>query len=129
MLCKRLDISHAVGVVSRFLANPSKAHWEAMKQIFKYLRGTSKVCLSFRELEPSLEGYTYSDMARDLDYRKSTSRYLFTFARGAISWQSKQQKCVSLSTTKTEYIATINARKEMLWMKQFLQELDLKQRD
>ena len=47
MVCTRLDISHVVGVVSRFLANPSKAHWEAVKWIFRYLRGTSKVCLSF----------------------------------------------------------------------------------
>ena len=68
-------------------------------------------------------------MAGDLDCRKSTSRYLFTFVGGAISWQSKLQKCVSLSTTEVEYIATTEARKDMLWMKRFLQELDLKQRD
>ena len=100
-----------------------------MKWIFRYLRGTSKVCLRFRGSEPSLEGYTDSDMAGDLDCKKSTSRYLFTFTGGGISWQSKLQKCVSLSTTKTKYIATIEAGKEMRWMKQFLQELDLKQRD
>ena len=52
-----------------------------MKWIFRYLRGTSKVCLSFGGLEPSLEGYTDSEMARDLD-----CRYLFTFTGGAISW-------------------------------------------
>ena len=68
-------------------------------------------------------------MAGDLDCRKSTSRYLCTFAGGAISWQSKLQKCVSLSTIDAECIATIEAGKEMLWMKLFLQELDLKQRD
>ena len=68
-------------------------------------------------------------MARDLDCRKSTSGYLFTFAGGAISWQSKLQKCVSLSTTEAEYIAATEAGKEMLWMKGSLQELDLKQKD
>ena len=57
-----------------------------MKWIFRYLSGTSKVCLSFRGLEPSLEGYIDSDMAGDLDCRKSTYGYLFTFAGGAISW-------------------------------------------
>ena len=51
-----------------------------MKWIFRYLRGTLKVCLRFGGLEPSLEGYTYSDMVKDLDCRKSTSGYLFTFA-------------------------------------------------
>ena len=89
MVCTHLDISHVVGVVSKFLANPGKAHWEAMKWIFKYLRGTLKVCLSFGGSEPSLEGYTNSYMDGDLDCRKSSSGYLFTFARGAISWQSK----------------------------------------
>ena len=76
-----------------------------MKWIFKYLRGTSKVCLSFRGSEPSLEGYTDYDMAGDLYCKKSTSGYLFTFAGEAISCQSKLQKCVSLSTTEEKYIA------------------------
>ena len=97
-----------------------------MKWIFRYLKGTLKVCLSFGESEPSLEAYIYSDMAGDLNCRKSTSRYLFTFAGGAKSWQSKLQKCVSLSTTEAKYIATIEVGKEMLWMKRFLQEQDLK---
>ena len=129
MVCTSPDISHAVTIVSRFLANPSKAHYEVVKWIFKYLRDTSKVCLIFGGSKPSLEGYTDSDMAGGLDCKKSTSRYLFTFAGGAISWQSKIQKCVSLSTTKAEYIATTEIGKEMLWMKRFLQELGLKQRD
>ena len=89
MVCTRPDISHAVGVVSRFLANPGKAFWEAVEWIFRYLKGTSKVCLSFGGSEPSLKGYIDSAMARDLDCRKSTSGYQFTFVEGAISWQSK----------------------------------------
>ena len=62
-----------------------------MKWIFRYLRGPSKVCLSFGGSKPSLESYTDSDMAGDLDCRKSTYGYLFTFAGVAISWQSKLQ--------------------------------------
>ena len=68
-------------------------------------------------------------MAGDLDCRKSTFVYSFTFARGAISWQSKLQKCASLSTIEAKYVAATEAGKEMPWMKRFLQELDLKQRD
>ena len=68
-----------------------------------------------------LEGFTDADMAGDLDGRKSTSGFLFTFAGGAISWQFKLQKCVALSTTEAE------AAKEMLWMKRFVQELGLMQ--
>ena len=128
MVCTRPTISHAIGVVSRFLSNPSKAHWEAVKWIFRYLRVTSKVCLSFGGSKPSLEGYTDSDMAGDLDCRKSTSRNLFTFVGGAISWQSMLQKFASLSTTKAEHIVATETGKDKLWMKRFLQELDLKQR-
>ncbi|OMO59210.1 Integrase, catalytic core [Corchorus capsularis] len=109
MVCTRPNITHAVGVVSRFLSDPGKVHWEAVKWIFRYLRGTSKMCLSFGTTQTILEGFTDADMAGDLDSRKSTSGYIFTFAGGAISWQSKLQKCVALSTTEAEYIAAIEA--------------------
>uniref|UniRef100_A0A3Q7IYG7 Uncharacterized protein n=1 Tax=Solanum lycopersicum TaxID=4081 RepID=A0A3Q7IYG7_SOLLC len=129
MVCTRPDIAHAVGLVSRYLANPSKVHWEAVKWILRYLRGTSNLSLCFGGGEPILEGFTDADMAGDLDNRKSTSGYLFKFAGGAISWQSKLQKCVALSTTEAEYIEAVEASKEMLWLKRFLQELGLKQSD
>ena len=74
-----------------------------------------------------MKGYTDSDMAGDLDNRKSTTGYLFTFSGGAISWQSKLQKCVALSTTEAEYIAATEASEEMIWLKRFLQELCLNQ--
>ena len=114
MVCTRPDIAHAVGIVSIFLENPGKEHWEAVKRIFKYMRGTSKLCLSFGKGKPVIEGYTDANMVDDLDGRKSTSGYLFTFVRGAISWQSKLQKCVALSTTEVEYIAVIEACKEIV---------------
>ncbi|KAC9553688.1 hypothetical protein E3N88_45637 [Mikania micrantha] len=91
------DIAHAVGVVSRFLSNPGKKHWEAVKWILK-------LGLSFGDREPMLVGYTDSDMAGNKDNMKSTSGYLMTFAGGAVSWQSRLQKCVALSTTEAEYL-------------------------
>ena len=129
MVCTRPYIAHAVGVVSRFISNPGKDHWEAIKWILRYLKGTSKMCLCVGSSKPILEGFTDIDMGDDLDGRKSTSGYLFTFAEGAVSWQSKLQKCVSLSTTEAEYIAATEACKELLWLKWFLQELGLKQSD
>ena len=66
-------------------------------------------------------------MAGDVDNRKSTSSYLMTFSGGAVSWQSRLQKCVALSTTEAEYIAAAEACKELLWMKRFMQELGFKQ--
>ena len=125
MVCTRPDIAYAVGVVSRFLANLGKEHWEVVKWILRYLKETSKMCLCFGRAEPILEGFTDVDMAGDLDGRKSTLGFLFTFAGGAISWQSKLQKFVALSTTEVEFIAATDAGKEMLWLKRFLLELGL----
>ena len=78
MVCTRPDIAHVVGVVSRSLTNLGKEHWEALKWILRYLRSTSKVCLCFGSGEPMLDGYTYSDMAGDVDSRKSVSRFMMT---------------------------------------------------
>ncbi|WKA04180.1 hypothetical protein VitviT2T_022237 [Vitis vinifera] len=127
MVCTRPDIAYAVGVVSRFLSNPGRHHWEAVKCIMRYLRGIFKLKLTFEGGKPILVGYTDSDMAGDVDNRRSTSGYLMTFSGGAVSWQSRLQKCVALSTTEAEYIAAAEACKELLWMKCFMQELGFKQ--
>ncbi|WKA07403.1 hypothetical protein VitviT2T_025235 [Vitis vinifera] len=127
MVCTRPDIAYAVGVVSRFLSNPGRLHWEAVKWIMRYLQGTSKLKLTFGSGKPVLVGYTDSDMSRDVDNRRSTSGYLMTFSGGVVSWQSRLQKCVALSTTKAEYIVVAEACKELLWMKSFIHELGFKQ--
>ncbi|RVW40094.1 Retrovirus-related Pol polyprotein from transposon TNT 1-94 [Vitis vinifera] len=113
MVCTRPDIAYAVGVVSRFLSNPGIHHWEVVKWIMRYLRGTSKLKLTFGSGKPILVGYNDSDMAGDVDNRRSTSGYLMTFSGGVVSWQSRLQKCVALSTTKAEYIAAAEACKEL----------------
>ena len=89
IVCTRLDIAHVIGVVSRFLSNPGKEHWAAVKWILKYLRGTSKTCLCFGTNKHVLVGCTNADMAGDVDSRKSTSGYLITFSRGTMSWKSR----------------------------------------
>ena len=127
MVCTRSDIAHAVGVVSRFLSDPGKEHWVAVKWILRYLQGSSKMSLCFGKGDPILDGFTDSDMAGDIDSQKSTSGYLITFGGGAVAWQSRLQKCVALSTIEAEFIAITEACKELLWLKKFLQELGLKQ--
>ena len=91
-----------------------------MKWILRYLRGTSKTCLCFGIDKPMLIGCTNANMARDVDSKKFISGYLITFSRGAVSWQSRLQKCVALLTKEVEYIAITEASKELLWMKKFL---------
>lgn len=106
MVCTRPYITHVVGVVSRFLSNPSKDHCKTVKWILKYLRGTSRVFVGFGSGDPMLDGYTYENMANDIDSTKSTSGYMMTSAEGAICQQSRLQKCDALSTTKPKYIST-----------------------
>ncbi|KAK4286499.1 hypothetical protein QN277_003048 [Acacia crassicarpa] len=127
MVNTRPDLTHVVGMVSRYLSNLGKDHWEAVKWIFKYLRGTKNLCLRFGGSKVELLGFTDADLGGDVDSRKSTSGYLMTFAGGAVSWQSKLQKCVALSTTEAEYIAATEACKEILWMKNLLLKLGHKQ--
>ena len=120
MVFTRSNIAHVVSVVSRFLSNPSKEHWTVVKQILRYLRGTSKAWLCFGGDKHVLQVYTDADIVGDVDSRKSLSGYLLTFAGGLVSWQSRLQQCVALSTTEVEYIAITEGCKETLWMKNFL---------
>ena len=91
MVCTRPDIAHAVGVVSRYMNNPDKEHWEAVKWILRYLRGTTNHALCFGGSKTVLQGYVDSDMAGDKDSRSSTTGYVFTIGGTIVSWISKLQ--------------------------------------
>ena len=127
MVCTRPDIAHAVGTVSRFLSNPGREHWNAIKWILRYLRGTVNMMLCFSDDKPTVVGYSDLDMAGDIDSKKSTSSYMIKFEGGAVTWQSRLQRCVALSTTEAEFISITEACKELLWVKKFLQELGVVQ--
>ncbi|RVW87889.1 Retrovirus-related Pol polyprotein from transposon TNT 1-94 [Vitis vinifera] len=127
MVCTRPDIAHAVGVVSRFMSKPGKQHWEAVKWILRYLKGSLDTCLCFTGASLKLQGYVDADFAGDIDSRKSTTGFVFTLGGTAISWTSNLQKIVTLSTTEAEYVAATEAGKEMIWLHGFLDELGKKQ--
>ena len=127
MMCTRPNIAHVVGVVSRFMSKPRKQHWETVKWILRYLRGSSNTCLYFTGAILKLQGYVDVDFASDIDSRKSTTRFVFTLDDTTISWVSNLQKNVTLSTTETEYVAATEAGKEMIWLHGFLDELGKKQ--
>jgi hypothetical protein len=97
MVCTRPDIAHAVGVVRRYMKNPGKEHWKAVKQILGYLRGTSTHALCFGGSNIVLQRYVDSDMAGDKDSRRSTTRYVFTIGGTTVSWILKLEKVVALS--------------------------------
>ena len=126
MVCTRPNIAHGVGVVSRYMNNPGKEHWMAVKWILRYLRGTTNQELCFGGSNISLQGYVGADMAGDRDNRRSTTGYVFTVGGIVVSWVSKIQSVVALSTIEVEYVAAREASKEMIWLQRFMDELGKK---
>ena len=96
-----------VGAVSRYMTNPGGEHWKTVKMILRYIRGTSDVALCYRGLKFTVRGYKDSDFAGDLNKSKSTTSYVFTLVGEAVSWVSKLQIILALSTTEAKYIAAI----------------------
>ncbi|XP_055523093.1 uncharacterized protein LOC129717258 [Wyeomyia smithii] len=121
----RPDIAFAVNLVSQFSANPGKRHWEAVKRIMRYLRGTCCARLSYtRDNDSQLTGYTDADWGGDADTRKSTTGYLFKKMGEAFSWRVKRQSCGALSSCEAEFIALSRTTQKALWWKQLLQQIN-----
>lgn len=127
MICTRPDIAQAVGVVSRYMVNLGKEHWNAVKRVLRYIKGTTYVALCYGGLDFTVRGYVDSNYASDLDKSKSTTGYVFALTGGAVSWVSKLQSVVATSTTKVEYVTATQASKEAVWLKMILEELGHKQ--
>jgi hypothetical protein len=124
MVCTRPDISFAVSVLSRFMAQPREKHWRCVIQLLKYLNSTQDLALTYPSGgEIKLTGYSDSDHAGDTDDRKSTSGYVFVIGQCCVSWRSVKQKTVSISSTEAEYIALSTCAQEALWLRLLLREL------
>ena len=110
------DIVAAISIVSQFASEPTKDYFHAIKRILRYLQGTKgyKLNLGGEVDSIKLTGYSDSDWANDISTRKSISGYLFYLADGVVSWSSKRQMTVALSSTEAEYIAISHATKEAL---------------
>jgi hypothetical protein len=123
-ITSRPDISFAVGYLARFNSNPGLAHWHAVKHLFRYLQGTLDYKLTYgpstsKEL---FDAFSDSDHGMDKDSGRSTGGYVIMSGGGAVSWSSKLQAIVALSTTEAEYIAAVEAGKEIVWMRNILAE-------
>ncbi|MCO5580367.1 hypothetical protein L7F22_034234 [Adiantum nelumboides] len=129
--CTRSDICFTAGYLSWFMQDPCLPYWKHHKHLLCYIKATQDLCLVFfaasHSDSPMLHGWCDADWGGNLDNCKSTTRYVFTLAGGAISWYSKIQTCVSLSTTEAEYIATATAATEGIWLQRLLQELKIYQ--
>ena len=125
----RPDITHAVNQVARHMSAPTDVHMKMVKRIFRYLNGTRTHGLEYSNSKQSskivLSGYCDADWGGDLTDRKSTTGYC-TFMNGnLISWQTKKQTTVALSTAEAEYMAISDLAKEIMWMRMILTELQL----
>ncbi|XP_036336238.1 piggyBac transposable element-derived protein 3-like [Rhagoletis pomonella] len=112
-------------MLSRFSSDPGKAHWTALKRILRYLQGTINKCLFYRKGSDEIAGFCDADWAGDTDSRRSTTGYIFMFQGGAISWLTKRQQTVALSSTEAELMSTVCAIQESLWLKRLQTELVL----
>ncbi|XP_046750287.1 secreted RxLR effector protein 161-like [Diprion similis] len=125
-IVSRPDISFAVNNASKFLNNHDSNHWRAVKRIFAYLLGTANFGIVYRSggSESNLIGFSDADYAADLETRRSTTGYLFCLSGGPVTWSSKRQKSIALSTTEAEYVALSLAGKEATWLRVLLRDIE-----
>jgi hypothetical protein len=123
--CTRPDISLAVGVLTRHMSAPGMEHWKAAKEVVRYLAGTADYGLVFGggRVGEGLVGYTDADHAGCVDTRRSTTGFVFSLHGGPLSWASKFQRTVAVSTMEAEYVAASEGAKEAVWLRQLLSDM------
>ncbi|XP_031254574.1 secreted RxLR effector protein 161-like [Pistacia vera] len=114
----------------KFMSNPGKSHWMALKWIMRYLNGTKSVGIVFKRNQSynnCIEGFADADYAGDMDRRKSTFGFVFTLWGNTVSSKSKLQHMVTLSSTESEYVVLTEVAKEATWLKGLVNELGIEQ--
>jgi hypothetical protein len=120
------DLAYAIGALGRHATNPSPDHQCALECVYHYLRATHDYQLFYQhgsDSETILHSFVDADWGSNINDRKSTSGYAFMLAGGAISWSSKKQTSVALSSTKAKYIARTHSAKEVVQLRQFLEQI------
>ncbi|GJV90057.1 hypothetical protein Tco_1533995 [Tanacetum coccineum] len=112
MTSTRPDIAYAVSRLSRFTSNPSRQHWQAIKRVFKYLKGTMNYGLSYMGYPSMLKGYSDASWINHVEDSSSTIGWVFLLGGGTILWASKKQTCITGSTMEYEFVALAAAGKE-----------------
>jgi len=121
----RPDIAYAVQALGRHLQNATEEHFNAGKRILRYLQGTKHLGLRYGSLEneTTVVGYADADWASDKDTRRSVTAYLFKLGGAAVSWASKLQPTVALSSTEAEYMSACAAVQEAIYLRLLLASL------
>ena len=127
-ICTRPDLTFAVRVLSQFMSKPGPEHWVGVKRVLRYVKGTINYGLKFVASEDFvLKGYSDADWAGDIGERKSSSGFVFCLGNATISWKSKKQSVVALSTAEAEYIALCAATQEAVWLRRLLKDMHMEQ--
>lgn len=123
----RPDITFATNYVARYSQNPSQKHMDALHRIYAYLKGTTSVGIKYEVGgDPEFKLYSDSDHAGCGDTRRSTTGWILTFMGGPVSWRSHRQSTVALATCDAEYTAAAEATQEAIYVKGFVNDLQIK---
>lgn len=125
-IATRPDLAIAVSILSRYQHCATNELWIALKRVLRYIKGTLNMKLIYkREQEKSVFGYVDADWGGDINDRKSTTGYVFKVFNNVVSWCSRKQSVVSLSSTEAEYVALSFAACEASWLRSLMTELGL----
>ena len=124
----RPDIAVAVSEVSKYLENPGRLHWAAVKRIIRYLKGTIEMTILLKPKSTDVVGYCDADWAGDVDTRRSTTGYIFKFGGSPVCWKAKRQPTVALSTAEAEFMSLAHAAQTAIWLRRLLDDLGFVQR-
>lgn len=117
------DICHAVSFLGQFNNCFRKTHWNAAKRVLRYLKGTMDLGIMYRPSRQQVSGFVDADWGNCIDDRRSCTGYAFILSSGPVSWDSKKQRTIALSSTEAEYMAMTEAAKEGIYLKNFLEEI------
>lgn len=120
----RPDIAACTSILGRRVCDPFDADWTAAKRVVRYLLGTIGWKLQYTGAAGELTGYTDADWAGDQQTRRSTTGYCFLLGGAAISWISRRQSSVTLSSMEAEYVSLSEACKEAVWLRNLLDDLN-----
>ena len=120
----RSNLSYTVGLKSQFMQLPRKPHLDAVRRTLRYVRSTLDYALFYAADAPlALYGYTDADWAGSIADRRSTSGFMFSFGSASVTWSSKKQPTIALSSTEAEYRGATVAACEVAWLCTLLGDL------
>ncbi|XP_038106891.1 secreted RxLR effector protein 161-like [Culex quinquefasciatus] len=115
-VCARPDIAVSASILGRSVTAPTQADMAAAKRVVRYLKATKSWQLRYDDPDGELVGYSDADWAGDLKTRKSTTGSVFLYSGGAVSWASRLQQCVTLSSMESEFVALCDTSQEAVWL-------------